>query len=303
MAVCGPDGQLVAHYGDIDRPFFIRSAAKPFQALASLESGADFEPRELAMACSSHRGHPVQIALVRSMLARASLGEDALKCPPDWPLAEKAALGVAATGATAPRRIWHNCSGKHAGFLRACVAAGWDTDTYLDPDHPLQRRIAEIVESVGGYSVQPVGVDGCGAPVLRTTVAAMARMYARLGSDDKFNAIYDAMHAYPGLVGGTGEGDTEIAIAVDGAAKGGAAGCVGVALRGQGSIAVKSWDGRHDIAHLVAVEAMTQVGLIGRNAQKVLAEVARPVVRGGGKDVGRIEPSFTLRGVEREKSR
>ena len=296
VAVCDSKGNLVASYGDIERSFFIRSSAKPFQALASQESGADLAPRELAMASSSHRGYPVQIALVRSMLAKASLSEEDLQCPPSWPLADSAALGVAASGATGPRRVWHNCSGKHAGFLRACRASGWDTGSYLDPGHPLQRLVVELIEDYGGHPVEPVGVDGCGAPVLRTSVRAMARMYAHLGDDPRLAAVYDAMSAYPGLVGGTGEGDTEIAVAVDAAAKGGAAGCIGVALSGQGSVAVKSWDGRHEIAYLAAIEALRQVGMMGDTALGVLSGVARPVVLGGGREVGRIVPTFELTG-------
>ena len=294
MVVCDSDGNLLARFGDIERTFFIRSSAKPFQALASQESGADLTPRELAMASSSHRGHPVQIALVGSMLAEASLTEDDLKCPPSWPLADSAVRGVVASGATEPRRIWHNCSGKHAGFLRACRGSGWDTGSYLDPGHPLQRRVVDVVEEFGRHPVEPVGVDGCGAPVLRTSVGAMARMYAGLASDPRLGAVYSAMSTYPGLVGGTGEGDTEIAIAVDAAAKGGAAGCIGVALAGQGSVAVKSWDGRHEIAYLAAIEALRQVGMIGDTVLSVLSDVAFPVVHGGGRRVGRVEPVFEL---------
>ena len=142
VAVVSADGALVAHSGDIDQPFFLRSAAKPFQALASQEHGAALGPLELALACASHDGHPVHTALVGSMLVRVGLSETDLQCPPSWPLSPEAEtrLRVEMGNSGEPRRIWHDCSGKHAGWLRACQSQGWPIDIYLAPDHPLQVR-------------------------------------------------------------------------------------------------------------------------------------------------------------------
>lgn len=294
VAVVDDDGSLLASYGDIDRPFFARSAAKPFQATISQDGGADLDPLELAMACASHRGFPVHVALVESMLARVGLGESHLRCPADWP-SHPAAQRLAANGGTrTPRRIWHNCSGKHAGFLRACVAQGWPLDTYLSPEHPLQRRVVELATELGGVKVEPVGVDGCGAPVLRTTARAMALMYARLGAETRFAPVYTAMHRYPALVGSNGEGDTEIATSLDAVAKGGAAGCLGVAVGGRFGLAVKSWDGSGTVASAVAVEALRQLGVLNPTATRTLETVAKPPLLGGGVEVGRVEPGFDL---------
>src|SRR5690606_32806760 len=119
-----------------------------------------------------------------------------------------------------PRRVWHNCSGKHSGFLRACVGSGWPTSSYLDPEHPLQQRISAVITEVGGFDPDPVGVDGCGAPVHRTTARTMARMFAVLATDPRFETVYTAMHRYPALVGGNGEIDSTIASSLDAVAKG-----------------------------------------------------------------------------------
>ena len=294
MAVVGDDGELVAWSGGIDRPFYLRSAAKPFQAMVSQESGAGLAPLELAIACASHRGFPVHVALVESMLSAAGLDEAALGCPRDWPLGEKARLDVVRAGATGKRRIWHNCSGKHAGFLRACVAQGWPLDSYLDPDHPLQRQVIQQVSELGEYPVEQVGVDGCGAPVLRTTVRAMARLFLRLASEQRLAPMFQAMHRYPALVGCNGEGDTEIAIATNSAAKGGAAGCVGVAVEGRFGIAVKSWDGNGLVANVGAVAVLEELGLVPTPARRALEPVLRPPVMGGGTAVGVVEPRLVL---------
>ncbi|HUG31972.1 MAG TPA: asparaginase [Acidimicrobiia bacterium] len=297
VAVVAGEGSLLAAAGDIDRSFFIRSSAKPFQATVSQETGAELTELEMAMACASHRGFPVHLSLVRSMLERAGLDESALQCPADWPLAARARDLLIASGAAKPRREWHNCSGKHAAFLRACVAAGWPTETYLSPDHPLQRRVISLVSELGELSVEPVGVDGCGAPVLRTTVRAMALMFARLATESRLRAAFGAMHRYPALVGANGAADTEIAIATNSAVKGGAAGCLGLAVDGRAGVAVKSWDGLGVVAGLAAVSSLDQIGEMAPMAARALDAVLRPPVMGGGEQVGSFEPRLHLASV------
>lgn len=294
LAISGQDDSLLAHAGDIDRPFYLRSSAKPFQAFISQESGAALEPLELAMASASHAGHPVHVALVRSMLVQAGLDESALQCPEDWPLSPDAARRLHLDGSERPRRIWHNCSGKHAGFLRACVGSGWPIDSYLSPDHPLQRRIIEFVSDLGSQQVEPVGVDGCGAPVLRTTVRTMSRLFSRLACEPALQEVFGAMHRYPALIGSNGAGDSTIAMALNAAAKGGAQGCVGVAVEGRFGLAVKSWDGLGEIAAAAAVAALDELGELTPTARSALADIGRPGVLGGGCRVGETVPKLEL---------
>ena len=293
VAIADADGRLIARSGDVERPFFLRSSAKPFQAHVSQEAGAELAPLELAMVSASHRAYPMHVALVNEILAAAGLDESHLRCPPAWPYGERARDMAAAGGARSPRRLWHNCSGKHAGFLRACVANGWPVDSYLEPQHPLQRRVAALVSELGGFNVEQVGVDGCGAPVLRTNAAAMARLFARL-AEDPFNEVFTAIHRYPGLIAVNGAPDTEIAVATHAAAKGGAQGCLGVGLASGIGIAVKSWDGLGDIAGVAAVAALEALGALSDTARGALAAVASPPVLGGGRRVGDTESRLDL---------
>ena len=296
VAVVSADGALVAHSGDIDQPFFLRSAAKPYQALASQEHGAGLGPLELALASASHDGHPVHVALVESMLAGVGLGEPDLQCPPSWPLSAEAEtrLRVEIGSGAEPRRIWHDCSGKHAGWLRACQSQGWPIDGYLAPDHPLQVFITDLIADLSGFSGTPVGVDGCGAPVHRTTTRAMATLYARLASLPRLREVFEAMHRYPALVSGTGNGDASIASALNAAAKRGAAGCIGVALDRRLGVAVKSWDGIQEVADAAAIATLAGLGELPRVAGDRLGPLARPAVLGGGRPVGELEPRVEL---------
>lgn len=294
VAVVSADGHLIAHSGDIDRPFFIRSAGKPFQAAVSQQEGADLEPVALAMAAASHDGEPVHVALVESMLSKVGLDSSDLGCPPDWPLSIAATRRHYAQGRDTARRLWHNCSGKHAAWLRACRARGWPLESYLAPEHPLQIRIGDFVTELGEYLAAPLGIDGCGAPVHRTTTRVMAFLYARLATLPDLREVLIAMHRYPALVSGAANGDASVAIAINAAAKRGAAGCAGVAIENRLGIAVKSWDGVHAVVDSAMVAALTALGELSPYATDQLDSLARPPIFGGGKPVGHLESKLEL---------
>lgn len=292
VSVAGPSGEMVARFGDVGRPFFMRSSAKPFQAHAALCAGLDLPPTHLAVAVSSHSGDPVHVAIVRDILARHGMSEAALRCPPSRPFPAPDRR-LAGDGDVDPTPVYHTCSGKHAAFLAACRVAGWDTDSYLDPAHPLQRSVADLTSEMTGEEVGPPGVDGCGMPIWRVTTPGLARAYARLAAEERFERVRTAMSRYPMLVSGEGRTDGSIARWTGGVAKGGAAGCMGAAAAGRG-IAVKQWSGSVELAGLGVLLAMDWMGAMTRAQADGLADVIRPPVLGGGQVVGRIRPVALL---------
>ena len=109
--------------GDVLAPMFPRSSSKPFQAVAMLASGADLAGADLALASASHSGEPMHVERALAMLARAGVTEDDLRLPAGA-ADERGRQERRARGRRRPaRRIYMNCSGKHAGMLTACVAA------------------------------------------------------------------------------------------------------------------------------------------------------------------------------------
>lgn len=292
VVVSDLEGRLVASFGDIDRPFYLRSSAKPFQARVAQRCGADLCPEQMAVACASHDGDPVHLAHVSQMLAQVGLGEGDLGCPPARPIGQGAMIRLAGEGL---RRLFNNCSGKHAAMLRACVAQGWATTSYLEPHHPLQLEVLEEVTDVGLLADGPVGVDGCGTPVYPTTVRSMARGFARLASDPSYEGVFDSMHRFPTLVSGTGNADAVVATWLHAAAKRGAEGCLGIALRGQGAVAVKSWDGSERAVAVTVLAALEQMGWIPGGSRKNMEYALRRPVFGGGREVGTVRPMFVLR--------
>lgn len=292
VAVVDPAGNVAASFGDIDRPFFVRSAAKPFQAHVALGTGLDLPATHLAVACASHSGDPIHVAIVREVLERHGLDESDLRCPPARPFLT-ADRRLSSRGDVGEASVYHNCSGKHAAMLAACRVSGWDTVSYLDPDHPLQQRIGSLMRRVTGDEVGPPGVDGCGLPVWRVSVAGLARAYHVLASDDEFAAVRTAMSRYSMLVSGEGRGDGLIGRWTGGVAKGGAAGCMGAAAAGHG-IASKAWTGSGLVAAQGVVVALDWLGMLTAALGEGLAVVFRPPVFGGGQEVGRFRPVAAL---------
>ncbi len=246
------------------------------------------------MASASHDGEPVHVALVESMLSTVGLDSSDLGCPPDWPLSVAATRRHHALGRDRARRVWHNCSGKHAAWLRACRSRDWPIEGYLAPEHPLQTRIAGFVTELGEYPVAPVGVDGCGAPVLRTTTRVMALLYARLATLPDLREVFIAMHRYPALASGTGNGDASVATAINAVAKRGAAGCAGVAIDNRLGIAVKSWDGTQAVVDSATVATLAALGELAPYASEQLISLAQPPTLGGEQPVGQLVSRLEL---------
>lgn len=286
--VLDPAGRVRFAHGPIDAAVFPRSSNKPFQAMAMLAAGAELHGADLALAAASHSGEPIHTDRVLKMLARTGLTEQDLQCPPGMPLDEATRTELIRAGA-APRRVFMNCSGKHAGMLTACLVAGWDLSTYLDPDHPLQRAIRDTVGELAGEAPSAVGIDGCGAPLFAVSLTGLARAFGRVaaaGPDTVAGRVAAAMRAHPEMVGGTGREDTRLMTAHPGLlVKGGAEGVHCAALADGACVAVKISDGGDRARMPVLVAGLRRLGL----ASELLDELGVGTVLGGGRPVGTVE--------------
>ena len=245
-AALGADGSVLACVGAATAPMFPRSSNKPIQSAAMLRCGLDLDGNLLALAAASHSGEDFHVAGAREILAGAGLTEHDLQCPPDLPLDVVARDALLRAGA-GPDRVHMNCSGKHAAMLATCVAAGWPTASYRDPDHPLQREIRQAVQRLAGEPVTAVGVDGCGAPLFAISVIGLARAFRGLVLAEPGTAerrVADAMRAYPAWTSGTTRPENALMTAVPGLlTKSGAEGVGAFALADGRAGAVKIDDG------------------------------------------------------------
>ncbi|MBA2536350.1 MAG: asparaginase [Actinobacteria bacterium] len=230
-AVAARDGEIVDSAGDPELVTFLRSAAKPFQALPLAREHPELAPEELAIACASHEALPEQLAAVGALLALAGAGEDDLEC-----------------GAQDGSRLRHNCSGKHAGMLLHARTRGWPRKGYRLPDHPLQEEILALVADTSGLRREQIrlGTDGCGVVAFGIPLVRMAEMFSRLvrGELDGATAIADVMRGHPDLIGGPSAPDSTLMRAVPGAvAKRGAEGVLCAGLPDGNGVAIKVEDG------------------------------------------------------------
>lgn len=289
MAVDGA-GQVVAELGDSTTAILPRSSLKPFQAIASLRAGARLTGESLAIAAGSHHASPAHLAAVRHTLADAGLPESALRCTPSLPQ-DPASHRQALIDGAEPRSIWHNCSGKHAGMLAACVASGWDPATYLDAAHPYQVLVREVVVEKMG-EIEHTATDGCGAPVHAIALRDLAAGYARLPwADAEGVAVAEAMSAHPVMVGGVGQDDTRLMELLPGTvAKLGAEGVLGISAPGVGGVAVKVSDGAVRPAMMVGLHLLQALGVDTSPA----AALGSVPVLGHGLPVGTVAPSLEL---------
>lgn len=288
VAVDG-EGRVVGTWGEPDFPFFCRSAIKPFQATISRGAGADLPAEQLAITCSSHGGYPLHLALVEANLSQAGLTSDALQCPLAWPRDPAAKEVQVAEGHRHPTRLFHNCSGKHSGWLAASAVQGWPIETYLDPSHPIQQRVISLVKEVTGVDPEPLGVDGCGAPTPRGNLTGLARSFGGLSTESRFAEVARAMSRFPAIISSNTLNEGRFAAWWGGPVKGGAQGLIAAGRNGFG-IAAKSHEGDVDIAIVGMLEALRQLGLLSQTAQEALIDVARIPVLGGGRQVGTVEP-------------
>ena len=188
---------------------YIRSAAKPFQLLSALQTGIHTEfglsDKEIAVCCASHSGEEMHVEAVKSILDKTGLDSSLLGCGVHPPLGKEVRQRMNKEG-SAPTVLHNNCSGKHSAMLAAAKIKGEPLDDYLNPAHPVQQRILEVIKKYSEEDEIRVGVDGCSAPVFYLTIEKMALMYRKLAESEEgslLNEIWKKMTSHPLMVAGT----------------------------------------------------------------------------------------------------
>lgn len=301
VAATGRDGRLLWGAGDASAPFYPRSALKPLQTVALVRAGLDLPQELLALAAASHSGGPAHREGARRILALHDLDEYALANTRDLPYGAEEREAWLRAGGT-PDRVCQNCSGKHAAMAATCVLNGWPVDGYLDPKHPLQRLVAEVVAELTGDEPAVWSTDGCGTPLPAVTLAGMARAYGRLARAAESSptadagtasgaeaAVARAMAAHPEMVAGEGRDVTALMRLLPGSvAKDGFEGVQLVGLPDGRGVAVKISDGGDRARMPIAVRALAALGVPEAAENGALAALATVPVLGGGQPVGAI---------------
>jgi L-asparaginase II len=244
-AVAVRDGEVIEQAGDAQRVAYLRSSAKPFQALPLVRARDDLTSEEIAIASASHLASPEQLAAVRSLLAKAPASEDELECGPE------------------PTPLQHNCSGKHAGMLALCRAQGWASGGYRLATHPVQHACLAEIASASDVAADeiPTAVDGCGVVTFALPLERTALLFSRLEQVDGGASVAAAMRAHPELIRGPMAADTLLMRELEGwTAKGGAEGLMcAVGPDGLG-VALKVEDGSMRAIRPAVAEFLRRLG-------------------------------------------
>ena len=318
VAVVDVEGRLIYAFGDPSRMTFARSAAKPAQALAVLETGAldrfGFDDADLALMCASHNSEPRHIERTRAMLAKAHVTEADLRCGGHAPLSD-AVLKEWIRRDFTPTGVCSNCSGKHAGMLAGAQALGAAVADYHLPEHPLQVRVKRTVAELCDLPENGVqwATDGCNLPTPAFPLDRLARLFMKMANADTQTTdtaprslalarIYRAMTAYPELVAGDGRFCTTLMQAFDGdlVGKVGADASYAIGVRATGTrgplgIAVKVEDGNTTVLYAIVSNVLGQLD-IGRETQRAkLAAYGNPPMRNTmGIETGRLAVTVPL---------
>ncbi len=281
VVILNADGSIAFQKGDPLLPMYSRSSLKSIQASAMVRAGLDLEPRLLALVCASHAGTSMHQTGAQAILAKAGLDEHSLQCVMDRPIDEELRR------TSQPTRLAMNCSGKHAGMIVTCHINGWPIDSYLHPEHPLQKAIAQEVEAMSGESIVNTTVDGCGAPLFMFSLLGLARAVRTLtiSTDPVHQSVVQACRDFPEMVSGQGRLATRMMQSIDGLfMKDGAEGINVASLPDGRTLALKISDGNARAVPAVTAAALKILGVDANEEEENTF--------GGGKPVGTIRATF-----------
>jgi L-asparaginase II len=326
-SVVDATGKLLFYLGDPFRMTLARSAAKPVQALAVMETGGfdqfNFDDADLALMCASHSSEERHIARALDMLAKVEAKEKDLRCGGHSALSDSVNRDWIKRGYN-PTAVCNNCSGKHVGMLAATKAIGADITTYHQSTHPLQSRVKRVFRELCALEAEDVkwGIDGCNLPAPAIPLHCLGRIYAVIAASadqvetdtpgsartQELGRIFYAMTRYPELVGGEGRFCTVLMQAFQGTLIGklGADGCYGIGIRaseqteqlgatGALGISLKIEDGNIAVLYSAVMEILEQLGIRPSELRKELDAFHRPAISNtAGVVTGYIAPAFKL---------
>jgi L-asparaginase II len=321
IVVVDRHGALLHAIGDPQTVTFLRSAAKPFQALPFIEAGGHTHyglgQKEIAVICASHSGTDEHVTTIAGIQAKAGIGEDQLMCGVHMPF-DKTTAEAMIRREESPTSNRHNCSGKHSGMLAFARMNGESLESYLEVNHPVQQRILQVLSEMSGAGNEDIllGTDGCSAPNFALSLYHSAQAWAKLADpvdlpqrrEQACRTITAAMTAYPEMVGGPGRFDTEVMQAAKGRviAKAGAEGYEGIGIvpgsAGPGSpgmgvaLKIADGDGYGRARSAVALELLRQLGVLSSDELELMSHhgPVRPVRNWRKLEVGEMHPVFSL---------
>ncbi len=223
IAIVDSNGKLISSYGDPQTVAFLRSSAKPFQALPFVERGGvehfGFTQRELSLSCASHEGSQLHVQAVAEIQKKIGIEESQLQCGTHMP-GDVAEFKSMIVNNRKPTPNYNNCSGKHTAMLACAKMRGLPLENYMDINHPIQQDILATFAEMCLFPVADVelGTDGCSAPNFAVPLYNAALGMARFCDPRELTEaratacrkITSAMTSFPEMISGYGEFDEQL---------------------------------------------------------------------------------------------
>jgi len=310
ISVVNDRGELLYQAGDPEHVTFLRSSGKPIQAIPVLRRHIDeiygLTGQETTLFAASHRGESYHIDALESIMRKAAIDEENFYCSASYP-SNEAARAERYRNHEPKRRVFHNCSGKHAGLIALCKHMGWDERTYYEPSHPLQLEITRTLSQISEVAEAdiPQGIDGCGLPVFALPLRNIALTYVKLACPDLIGdaeieeavtKITKLMNEYPDMIADTKFVCSTLLRDPNLVAKGGAKGVYGIGLRKQRiGISLKVSDGSEHVWPCIIASILKQLSYENEHTIEQLYELeSNTIVNDGGVVVGERRAVFTL---------
>ena len=298
------DENILSEIGESRTSFFLRSCAKPFQALPIITSGTyqkfGLTLEELAVCCASHTGSNKHTELVKSILDKIGLKEKDFQCGVHDPIDVDTNHNLIKHNLK-PSQLHNNCSGKHAGMLGVCLQKGWPIENYLSFEHPLQKEILSVIQH---YCLLDDNIkraiDGCSAPVYAMPLYKMGAGFLKLFLSKDGELIKNAYLKHPYLIGGTGRLDSIIIKASHNrlVAKVGAEGlCIVINPHEEKALVVKILDSNIQARSIAVIECLKQLGWLSKqelSCNEISKIYDLEIKNLNNIPVGQIEPVFKL---------
>lgn len=235
-ALCVVEGREAAEHlpepllavGDTASPLWTRSLLKPWQLLSHLAEVKQNYPqlarKHLAIMMASHSAEPLHLEILQEIMDATGAQEEWLRCPKTYPHSAEQRRALKEQGVQ-PRRLYHNCSGKHFGYLLAIKAEDGAIEKYLDFEgshfKPLREILAKLLHK--NSDNLPATTDGCQLPNYAVSIYEMASLYQGLANGHGIEAdgglptsstnlleVRDLMLEYPKVVGGSDRLDSKL---------------------------------------------------------------------------------------------
>ena len=275
ICVLNKEKKIIYKKGNIFDYTFLRSAAKPIQAIPIIDNNLNVSSKELAIITGSHSGSKKHLKILERFMQKHNLTLSSLKCGIHPPLDEAERIRLIKKGCS-PSKLHNNCSGKHLGMLALCKTNSWDIKSYTKINHPLQQYILKTIKDLSETKKIILGIDGCSVPTFSMPIINIAKLFSNFTNPkhNQYKEIISSITKNPFFIGGNGHIDTEIIKCSKGKliAKCGAEGIMIVAYNGNSAV-IKIADGSSKIRSIVMLSLLKELNWLKKS------ELENPILK------------------------